>query len=188
MSYFSPSVEKLVESFEKLPSIGHKTAVRLAFYMINASETEANEFVKSILDAKKNLKLCSKCFNISDTDPCEICSDPKRDQSKICVVEDVKDVIVIEKMHEYSPMDGIGPDDIKIKELIARLMEGTVKEVIIATNPKVEGEATAMYISKLVKPMGVKVTRLAHGIPIGGDIEYTDEFTLGKAFEGRTEL
>ena len=199
MSYFFFFVEKLVESFEKLPSIGHKTAVRLAFYMINASETEANEFVKSILDAKKNLKLCSKCFNISDTDPCEICSDPKRDQSKICVVEDVKDVIVIEKMHEYkglyhvlhgtiSPMDGIGPDDIKIKELIARLMEGTVKEVIIATNPKVEGEATAMYISKLVKPMGVKVTRLAHGIPIGGDIEYTDEFTLGKAFEGRTEL
>lgn len=199
MSYYSPSIEKLIESFEKLPSIGNKTAVRLAFYILNASQEEADEFVKSIQNAKKNLKFCSKCFNISDTDPCEICSNPKRDASKICVVEDVKDVVAIEKIHEFkglyhvlhgtiSPMDGIGPDDIKIKELLARLMDGSVKEVILATNPKVEGEATAMYISKLVKPMGVKVTRLAHGIPVGGDLEYTDEFTLGKAFEGRTEL
>lgn len=199
MSEFSPSIEKLIESFEKLPSIGNKTAIRLAFYMLNTSEEQANEFVKSIQDARKNLKFCSKCYNISDTDPCEICSNPKRDQSQICVVEDVKDVIAIEKIHEFkglyhvlhgtiSPMDGIGPDDIKIKELLARLMDGNVKEVILATNPKVEGEATAMYISKLVKPMGVKVTRLAHGIPVGGDLEYTDEFTLGKALEGRTEL
>ena len=199
MSEFSPSIEKLIESFEKLPSIGNKTAIRLAFYMLNTSEEQANEFVKSIQDARKNLKFCSKCFNISDTDPCEICSNPKRDQSQICVVEDVKDVIAIEKIHEFkglyhvlhgtiSPMDGIGPDDIRIKELLARIMDGTVKEVILATNPKVEGEATAMYISKLVKPMGVKVTRLAHGIPVGGDLEYTDEFTLGKALEGRTEL
>ena len=199
MSEFSPSIEKLIESFEKLPSIGNKTAIRLAFYMLNTSDEQANEFVKSIQDARKNLKFCSKCFNISDTDPCEICSNAKRDQSQICVVEDVKDVIAIEKIHEFkglyhvlhgtiSPMDGIGPDDIRIKELLARLMDGTVKEVILATNPKVEGEATAMYISKLVKPMGVKVTRLAHGIPVGGDLEYTDEFTLGKALEGRTEL
>ena len=199
MSEFSPSIEKLIESFEKLPSIGNKTAIRLAFYMLNTSEEQANEFVKSIQDARKNLKFCSKCFNISDTDPCEICSNAKRDQSQICVVEDVKDVNAIEKNHEFkglnhvlhgtiSPMDGIGPDDIRIKELLARLMDGTVKEVILATNPKVEGEATAMYISKLVKPMGVKVTRLAHGIPVGGDLEYTDEFTLGKALEGRTEL
>ena len=199
MSYYSPSIEKLIESFEKLPSIGHKTAVRLAFYMLNASDEEAKNFVDSIENAKKNLKFCSKCFNISDTDPCEICADPKRDQTKICVVEDVKDIVAIEKIHEYkglyhvlhgtiSPMDGIGPEDIKIKELLSRLMDGTVKEVILATNPKVEGEATAMYISKLIKPMGIKVTRLAHGIPIGGDLEYTDEFTLGKAFEGRTEL
>ena len=180
MSMYSPSIEKLIESFEKLPSIGHKTAVRLAFYMLNTSEQEANEFAESIINAKKNLKLCSVCF-------------------KICVVEDVKDIIAIEKIHEFkglyhvlhgviSPMDGIGPDDIKVKELISRLMSGDVKEVILATNPKVEGEATAMYISKLIKPMGVKVTRLAHGIPVGGDLEYTDEFTLGKAFEGRTEL
>lgn len=199
MSYYSPSIEKLIESFEKLPSIGNKTAVRLAFYILNASKEETDDFINSIQNAKKNLKFCSKCFNISDTDPCEICKDPKRDISKICVVEDVKDVVAIEKIHEYkglyhvlhgtiSPMDGIGPDDIKIKELLARLMGGEVKEVILATNPKVEGEATAMYISKLIKPMGIKVTRLAHGIPVGGDLEYTDEFTLGKALEGRTEL
>lgn len=199
MSYYSPSIEKLIESFEKLPSIGNKTAVRLAFHILNASEEETNNFIKSIQDAKKNLKFCSKCYNISDNDPCEICSNPKRDQTKICVVEDVKDVVAIEKIHEYkglyhvlhgsiSPMDGIGPDDIKIKELLARLMDGNVKEVILATNPKVEGEATAMYISKLIKPMGIKATRLAHGIPVGGDLEYTDEFTLGKALEGRTEL
>ena len=199
MSYYSPSIEKLIESFERLPSIGNKTAVRLAFHMLNASKEETENFIKSIQDAKENLKFCSKCYNISDTEPCEICSNPKRDQTKICVVEDVKDVVAIEKIHEYkglyhvlhgsiSPMDGIGPDDIKIKELLARLMDGTVKEVILATNPKVEGEATAMYISKLIKPMGIKVTRLAHGIPVGGDLEYTDEFTLGKAFEGRTEL
>jgi len=199
MSYYSPSIEKLIESFEKLPSIGNKTAVRLAFYMLNASDEEAESFIKSIQDAKQNLKFCSKCYNISDNDPCEICSNPKRDQTKICVVEDVKDVIAIEKIHEYkglyhvlhgsiSPMDGVGPDDIKIKELLSRLMSGEVKEVILATNPKVEGEATAMYISKLIKPMGIKATRLAHGIPVGGDLEYTDEFTLGKALEGRTEL
>lgn len=199
MSYYSPSIEKLIESFERLPSIGNKTAVRLAFHILNASKEETDEFIKSIQDAKNNLKFCSKCYNISDTDPCEICGNPKRDQTKICVVEDVKDVIAIEKIHEYkglyhvlhgsiSPMDGIGPDDIKIKELLSRLMGGEVKEVILATNPKVEGEATAMYISKLIKPMGIKATRLAHGIPVGGDLEYTDEFTLGKALEGRTEL
>ena len=199
MSYYSPSIEKLIQSFEKLPSIGNKTAVRLAFYMLNATEEETNNFIKSIEDAKKNLKFCSKCYNISDTDPCEICANATRDQSKICVVEDVKDVVAIEKIHDYkglyhvlhgsiSPMDGVGPEDIKIKELLSRLMDGEVKEVILATNPKVEGEATAMYISKLIKPMGIKTTRLAHGIPVGGDLEYTDEFTLGKAFEGRTEL
>lgn len=199
MSYYSPSIEKLIESFKKLPSIGEKTAVRLAFYMLNSSDEEANKFIESIKDAKKNLKLCSKCFNISDTDPCPICANATRDQSKICVVEDVKDVVAMERTHEFkglyhvlhgsiSPMDGIGPDDIKIKELLSRLMDGTVKEVILATNPRVEGEATSMYIAKLIKPMGIRVTRIAHGIPIGGDIEYTDEFTLGKALEGRVDL
>ena len=199
MSYYSPSIEKLIQSFEKLPSIGNKTAARLAFYILNASEEETNEFVSSIINAKKNLKYCSKCYNISDTDPCTICGNPKRDQSQICVVEDVRDIIAMERTHEFkgvyhvlhgsiSPMNGLGPEDIKIKELLARLMDGQVKEVILATNPRVEGEATAMYLSKLIKPLGVSVTRIAHGIPVGGDLEYTDEITLTKALEGRREL
>ena len=199
MSLYSPSIEKLIESFERLPSIGHKTAARLAFHILNSSEEETNEFISAILNAKKNLKYCSKCFNISDTDPCTICANPKRDEGIICVVEDVRDIIAMEKTHEFkgvyhvlhgsiSPMNGIGPDDIKIKELLARLMEGTVKEVILATNPRVEGEATAMYLSKLIKPLGIKVTRIAHGIPVGGDLEYTDEITLTKALEGRREI
>ena len=199
MSYYSPSIEKLIENFEKLPSIGNKTAARLAFYILDRPEGEVKEFVDAIINAKKNLKYCSKCFNISDTDPCEICANPRRDESIICVVEDVKDIIAMERTHEFnglyhvlhgsiSPMNGIGPDDIKIKELLSRLMDGTVKELILATNPRVEGEATAMYISKLVKTMGIKVTRIAHGIPVGGDLEYTDEVTLSKALEGRREL
>ena len=155
--------------------------------------------MSSILEAKKNLKYCSKCYNISDTDPCPICANEKRDKTSICVVEDVRDVVAMEKTHEFkgvyhvlhgsiSPMNGIGPDDIKIKELLSRLMDGTVKEVILATNPRVEGEATAMYLSKLIKPLGIKVTRIAHGIPVGGDLEYTDEITLTKALEGRREI
>lgn len=199
MAYYSPSIEKLIEAFEKLPSIGHKTAARLAFYILDATEEETNEFISSIVNAKKNLKYCSKCYNISDTDPCIICSNPKRDPSIICVVEDVRDIIAMERTHEYkgvyhvlhgsiSPMNGVGPDDIKIKELLSRLMDGSVKEVVLATNPRVEGEATAMYLSKLIKPLGIKVTRIAHGIPVGGDLEYTDEVTLAKALEGRREL
>lgn len=199
MSYYSPSIEKLIEAFERLPSIGNKTAARLAFHILDASEEETNEFINAITNAKKNLKYCSVCFNISDTEPCNICGNPARDHSIICVVEDVRDVVAMERTHEFkgvyhvlhgsiSPMNGIGPDDIKIKELLARLMEGEVKELILATNPRVEEEATAMYISKLVKPLGVKVTRIAHGIPVGGDLEYTDEVTLGKALEGRREL
>ena len=199
MSYYSPSIEKLIEAFEKLPSIGNKTAIRLAFYVLNSSQEETEEFVSAIMNAKKNLKYCSKCYNISDTDPCVICGNLKRSQDTICVVEDVKDIIAMEKTHEFkgvyhvlhgsiSPMNGIGPDDIKIKELLARLMDGQIKEVILATNPRVEGEATAMYLSKLIKPLGIKVTRIAHGIPVGGDLEYTDEITLTKALEGRREL
>ncbi len=199
MANYSPSIEKLIENFEKLPSIGHKTAQRLAFYMLDISQEEAQEFTDAILNAKKNLKFCSKCFNISDTDPCNICADVKRDQSTICVVEDVRDVFAMERTNEFkgvyhilhgsiSPMNGIGPDDIKIKELLSRLMNGDVKELILATNPRVEGEATSMYISKLVKPMGIKVTRIARGIPVGGDLEYTDEITLMKALEGRSEM
>ncbi len=199
MSYYAPSIEKLIESFEKLPSIGNKTAARLAFHILDATEEETNEFVQAILDAKKNLKYCSGCYNITDTDPCPICSNQNRDHTIICVVEDVRDVVAMERTHEFkgiyhvlhgsiSPMNGVGPDDIKIKELLSHLMGGEVKEIILATNPRVEGEATAMYISKLVKPLGIKVTRIAHGIPVGGDLEYTDEVTLSKALEGRREL
>ena len=199
MSEYSPSIEKLIESFERLPSIGHKTAARLAFHVLDWSEEETNSFVASIINAKKNLKYCSKCFNITDVDPCPICSNPKRDESIICVVEDVRDVAAMERTHEFkgvyhvlhgsiSPMNGIGPEDIRIKELLARLMDGKVKEVILATNPRVEGEATAMYLSKLIKPLGVQTTRISSGIPVGGDLEYADEITLTKALEGRREI
>ena len=199
MSYYSPSIEKLIESFERLPSIGHKTAVRLAFHMLDLSKEETEEFINSIINAKEKLKYCSNCYNISDTDPCPICSSPKRDNSVICVVEDVIDVMAMERTHEFkgvyhvlhgtiSPMNGIGPEDIKIKELLNRIANNDIKEIIIATNPRVEGEATAIYLSKIIKPLGIKVTRIAHGIPVGGDLEYTDEVTLSKALEGRREL
>ena len=199
MSSYSPSIEKLIENFERLPSIGHKTAVRLAFHILDMNNEEIQEFTKAITNAKENLKYCSICFNISDTDPCPICSNPKRDQSTICVVEDVRDIMAMERTHEYkgvyhvlhgtiSPMNGIGPEDIKIKELLNRIRENEIKEVIIATNPRVEGEATSIYLSKLIKVFNIKVTRIAHGIPVGGDLEYTDEITLMKAMEGRHEI
>lgn len=199
MSEYSPSIEKLIENFEKLPSIGHKTAIRLAYHMLDLSNDEILEFTNSIQDAKKKLKYCSTCYNIADTDPCPICANPKRDQSTICVVEDVRDIMAMERTHEYkgvyhvlhgtiSPMNGIGPDDIKIKELLNRIRENEIKEVIIATNPRVEGEATSIYLSKLIKAFNIKVTRIAHGIPVGGDLEYTDEITLMKAMEGRHEI
>ena len=199
MSYFSPSIEKLIESFEKLPSIGHKTAVRLAFHMLDLNEQDTKDFIDSIINAKTNLKFCSQCYNISDSDPCPICNSPKRDSDVICVVEDVRDILAMERTHEFkgvyhvlhgsiSPMNGIGPEDIKIKELLTRLQENDIKEIIIATNPRVEGEATAIYLSKIIKPLGVKVTRIAHGIPVGGDLEYTDEVTLTRALEGRREI
>lgn len=199
MSSYSPSIEKLIESFERLPSIGHKTAIRLAFHMLDMTQEEIDEFIKSITEAKQKLKYCSTCFNIADTDPCPICSNPKRDQSTICVVEDVRDIMAMERTHEYkgvyhvlhgtiSPMNGIGPDEIKIKELLNRIRDNDIKEVIIATNPRVEGEATSIYLSKLIKAFNIKVTRIAHGIPVGGDLEYTDEITLMKAMEGRREI
>ena len=199
MLSYSPSIEKLIESFEKLPSIGHKTAIRLAFHILDLNKEETDDFINSILDAKKKLKYCSTCFNISDTDPCPICTNTKRDTSTICVVEDVRDILAMERTNEFkgvyhvlhgtiSPMNGIGPEDIKIKELLDRIKDNDVKEIIIATNPRVEGEATSIYLSKLIKPLNVKVTRIAHGIPVGGDLEYTDEVTLMKAIEGRREM
>jgi len=199
MSYYAPAIEKLIEAFERLPSIGNKTAARLAFHILDATKEETDAFIQAIVNAKQNIRYCKECYNITDQEVCNICSNTARDKSLICVVEDVRDVVAMERTHEFkgvyhvlhgsiSPMNGIGPDDIKIKELLARIMEGEVKELILATNPRVEGEATAMYISKLVKPLGVKVTRIAHGVPVGGDLEYTDEVTLSKALEGRREL
>lgn len=196
---YSKSIANLIEEFERFPSIGHKTAVRMAFHVLNMSKEEAQKFSETIISAKENLKFCRHCYNISDNDPCNICQDVKRDKSIICVVEDVKDIIAMERTHEYkglyhvlqgviSPMNGVGPNDIKIKELLERLKNDTVKEVILATNPNIEGEATAMYISKLLNPLGITVTRIAHGIPIGADIEYIDEVTLCKALEGRRKL
>lgn len=196
---YSETVNKLINQFEKLPGIGHKTAVRLAFYILESNENVAKEFSETLIKAKNNVKFCSICYNLTENDPCDICSNNKRDDSTICVVENVKDVIAMEKTHEYkgkyhvlhgsiSPMNNITAGDIKIKELLERLKDDTIKEVILATNPTVEGEATAMYISRLIKPLGIKVTRIAHGIPVGGDLEYTDEITLIKALEGRTQM
>ena len=196
---FSTSIEKLIEEFEKLPSIGHKTAVRLAFYVLNLSVEDANTFANTIVEARSKLKYCSICGNITDEEPCPICSNAKRNKEIVGVVEDVRDIIPIERTHEYtgvyhvlhgviSPMNGVGPNDIKLKELMSRIGTGEIKELILATNPNVEGEATAMYISKLVKPFNIKTTRIAHGIPIGGDLEYTDEVTLAKALENRIEI
>ncbi|HHY21404.1 MAG TPA: recombination protein RecR [Bacilli bacterium] len=198
MQYPGP-IAKLIDGFMRLPGIGPKTASRLAFYVLDMKENDVLDFAKALVDAKRSLGYCSICYNITDSDPCRICDDTRRDQSTICVVQDAKDVIAMEKMKEYnglyhvlqgaiSPMDGIGPEDIKIAELLKRLQDDRVQEVIIATNPNIEGEATAMYMSRLIKPTGIKVTRIAHGLPVGGDLEYADEVTLSKAVEGRREL
>ena len=198
MHYPEP-IAKLIDSFMKLPGIGPKTAVRLAFFVLKMKEEDVLDFGKALVNAKRNLTHCSVCFNITDRDPCSICDDQYRDRSVICVVQDPKDVIAMEKMKEYhglyhvlhgaiSPMDGVGPEDIKVAELLKRLQDEEVQEIILATNPNIEGEATAMYISRLVKPSGIRFTRIAHGLPVGGDLEYADEVTLSKALEGRREL
>ncbi len=199
MPNFVAPVAKLIEEFSKLPGIGRKTAQRLAFHILNSNTDEAESLAQAIIEAKRKVKYCSVCSNITDIDPCHICTSHKRDKSMICVVEDPRDVAAMERTKDFnglyhvlhgaiSPMEGIGPDDIKIKELLKRLQTDEVKEIILATNPNIEGEATSMYISKLVKPMGIKVTRIAHGIPVGGDLEYADEITISKALEGRREL
>lgn len=198
MQYPEP-IAKLIDSFMKLPGIGPKTAVRLAFFVVDMNEDDVMEFGRSLVNVKRQLVYCSVCQNITDKDPCHICGDTHRDRSTICVVQEPKDVTVMEKMREYtgqyhvlhgaiSPVDGVGPEDIKVSELIKRLEDEGVKEIILATNPTIEGEATAMYISKLVKPIGVKTSRIAHGLPVGGDLEYADEVTLSKALEGRRDL
>ncbi|WP_129723853.1 recombination mediator RecR [Xylanivirga thermophila] len=199
MDYYIEPIAKLINELSKLPGVGNKTAQRLAFYIVNMSDDEAKELSKSIVEVKGKIKYCSVCGNITDTDPCNICSNTNRDVSTICVVKDAKDVIAMERTRDFhgvyhvlngtiSPMEGIGPDDIRIKELLMRVQDEDINEVILATNPDVEGEATAVYISKLLKPLGIKTTRIAHGIPVGGDLEYADEVTLSKALEGRREM
>lgn len=199
MSLFAAPVAKLIEEFEKLPGIGHKSAQRLAFHVLNLTEERAFALSKAIVEARQKTIYCSVCNNLTDKDPCAICGGATRQADVICVVEDPRDVVAMERTKEFkghyhvlhgaiSPMEGIGPEDIKIKELLARIRDGGISEVILATNPNIEGEATAMYISRLLKPLGIRTTRIAHGIPVGGDLEYADEVTLAKALEGRREL
>lgn len=199
MDYYAAPVAKLIEELSKLPGVGQKTAQRLAFHILDAPSQQAENLARSIVFARRNIKHCSVCCNMTDTDPCRICGSERRDKSVICVMENPRDVVAMEKTREYkglyhvlhgaiSPMEDIGPEDIRIKELLLRLQDDTVKEVILATNPTIEGEATAMYISRIIKPLGIKTTRIAHGIPVGGDLEYADEVTLVKAMEGRREL
>lgn len=197
--YNVASLARLVEQFERMPGIGHKSAQRLAFHVLNMKKEEAQSFASAILDAHEKIKQCSQCCNLSEDELCPICKNTAREKSVICVVEDPRDVMAFERTHEYegmyhvlhgviSPMNGVGPEDITIKELLNRLGDGVVTEVIMATNPTVEGEATAMYISRLLKPMGITVSRLAYGVPVGADLEYADEVTLTRALEGRRNL
>ena len=200
MEYFPPALEKLVEQFARLPGIGHKTAQRLAFFTLSLPEEEVETFASSIREAKKSIALCPVCRNLTEgSGPCAICASEKRDGSTVCVVADPKDVIALERAREYrgkyhvlhgvlSPMNGVGPDDLHIKSLLERVSQGEITEIIMATNPDTEGEATAMYLSRMLKPFGVTVTRLAYGVPVGGHLEYADDATLMRALEGRREM
>ena len=199
MRQYARPLAKLISEFSKLPGIGDKMAQRLAFHVLSLDDKEAEALADSILEAKHTMHYCSCCGNLTDKDPCSICSDPSRRNDVICVVESPKDVMAMERVREFdgryhvlhgviSPMEGVGPEDINLKSLIVRLQGSDVKELIIATNPTIEGEATAMYIARLIKPSGIRVTRIAHGIPVGGDLEYAEEVTLLKAVEGRREL
>ncbi|HHX93191.1 MAG TPA: recombination protein RecR [Clostridiales bacterium] len=199
MKHYAKPLARLIGELARLPGIGNKSAQRLAFHILSLPEAEALALSEAIAEAKAGMRYCSVCGNLTDLDPCRVCSDPSRDGGTVCVVESPRDVSAMERIKEYrgqyhvlhgaiSPMDGIGPEEINLKSLIIRLQENDVREVILATNPNIEGEATAMYIARLVKPSGIKVTRIAHGIPVGGDLEYTDEVTLSMAMEGRREL
>jgi recombination protein RecR len=199
MFSYAPPLARLIEELSKLPTVGPKTAQRLAFYMLSMTAQDAEALAAAILEAKSRIRNCSVCGNITEADPCVICTNPQRNQSVICVVEDPRDVAAMERTREFSglyhvlqgaisPLDGVGPDDLRIDELVKRVTAGEVREVIVATNPRVEGEATALYLSKVLKPLGVRVTRIAHGLPVGGDLEYADEVTLARALEGRRDL
>jgi recombination protein RecR len=196
---YAEPLARLIEELSKMPTVGPKTAQRLAFHILRMAPEDAERLSQAILDAKARIRYCSICFHITDVDPCAICSSPTRTHKTICVVEDPRDVLAMERTREYkglyhvlhgaiSPLDGIGPDDLKIAELLRRVEGETVEEIIVATNPRVEGEATAIYLAKILKPLGLKVTRIAHGLPVGGDLEYADEVTLAKALEGRREM
>jgi recombination protein RecR len=197
--FYPEPIAKLIDSFSRLPGVGPKTAARLAFFILRMKEEDVVNFAKALVNVKRNLLYCSVCCNITDTDPCRVCSDPKRDRSVICIVQEARDLVAMERTKEFhgmyhvlqgaiSPMEGIGPDDIRVAELLKRLADEEVQELILATNPNIEGEATAMYLSRLVRPFQLKVTRIAHGLPVGGDLEYADEITLSRALEGRREM
>ncbi|MDX9873247.1 MAG: recombination mediator RecR [Clostridia bacterium] len=199
MYQYANSLTKLIEHFSRLPGIGPKTAQRLAFFVLQLPEAQVREFAGALTEAKEKITTCPACCNLTDIKPCSICADDRRDRSVICVVEEAKDVVAIEKTREFrglyhvlqgciSPMEGKGPDDLTVKELLQRLKDGSVQEVIIATNPDVEGETTALYLARLLKPLGVKATRIAHGLPVGGDLEYADTATLSRALSGRREI
>lgn len=199
MDQYSDALGNLVDAFARLPGIGRKSAQRLAFHVLKQPKQEAYQLAKAIVNAKEKIKYCQVCYNLTDQDICPICSNPNRDHSIICVVEDARDVMALERVHEFkglyhvlngviSPIDGIGPEQLKVRELLLRLQDETVQEIIIATNTNIEGEATAMYLSNLLKPLGIKITRIAQGLPVGGDIQYADEITLAKAFNGRWEI
>lgn len=199
MRHYARPIARLVDELNKLPGIGPKTAQRLAYHLVTGSKQNARALAEAVVDARERTIYCSVCCTITDTDPCRLCSDPARDPTTLCIVEEPKDVFVLERTREFkgryhvlhgaiSPMDGIGPQELKITELLARLRTGDIEEVILATDPNIEGEATAMYIARLLKPLGLKVTRMAHGMPVGGDLEYVDEVTLTKALQGRREL
>ncbi len=199
MSIYTPALQKLIDELGKLPGVGPKSAQRIAFHLIKIPEQEALSLADAIQQAKQKVRFCETCFNMSDEAICEICSDSQRDSSLVCVVEEPRDIVALERTREYNglyhvlqgainPIDGIGPEQLKIRELLERLKGNTVVEVILCTNPNIEGEATAMYLAKLIEPLGIQVSRIASGLPVGGDLEYADELTLGRALEGRRNI
>ena len=199
MSIYTPALQKLIDELGKLPGVGPKSAQRIAFHLIKIPEQDALSLADAIQQAKKKVRFCETCFNMSDEAICEICSDSQRDSSLVCVVEEPRDIVALERTREYkglyhvlqgaiNPIDGIGPEQLKIRELLERLKGNTVVEVILCTNPNIEGEATAMYLAKLIEPLGIQVSRIASGLPVGGDLEYADELTLGRALEGRRNI
>ncbi len=199
VSVYTPAVQTLIDELGRLPGIGPKSAQRIAFHLVKLPEQDALRLADAIRDAKAKVRFCEICFNVSDEVQCEICADPRRDQSVICVVEEPRDIVAVERTQEYrgryhvlqgaiNPIDGIGPDQLRVKELLQRLNDHAVEEVILCTNPNIEGEATAMYLARLLEPSGIRVTRIASGLPVGGDLEYADELTLGRALEGRRSV